>query len=582
MASIVQPQIEAAQNINAKSAVYLYSLDKQDLTKSGMSEDAYQIIKARAEENSDLSLELENIDVNTYNANLQQAIHDFDTLVGDTNKEWNRQNYAKKAAEFTELAEEFATLTNTTAVKWDDALTYTAEESDWSKQLRADLKDRSENEQFTQEAADIFKQMTDIVHDVEIHSYVGSTNIIGANGTDYNVEATSYRAGGTDGITDELEGIGANKIDNNIADDGIGSGDFGKGIGNGSGNGIGDNSGKEESENASTAVVKKDSRANTSEDSAIVAVSDSIDDTTADYEEDAAAIYAKSIMSERAINHIFQNEFYRKPPVAHWAYSVDFIPTSEFQRTCKSVAYDIAKILTKAILIVELPSRTISSVISNFKGATIESAGRAKTSGDLKMTFAENETCIMQYYLDELLKFGRQAEYFENIDNFDTENLEQLKSLSNLINFDENHTIRLLRTYRKALLSQNGAPAHLFNILVKLYRMRDTKAFGDSNPAEYPTCVYYFKQCDLQKIFNNDFDYNNDKPVDVQCSFMYQYFEEMSYYEYALRYGSIVTEAPQKIKLNIDTNQSLQEQMNQLIDFSNSNSRLARQMFARG
>ena len=172
--------------------------------------------------------------------------------------------------------------------------------------------------------------------------------------------------------------------------------------------------------------------------------------------------------------------------------------------------------------------------------------------------------------------------FFENIDNFDTENLAQLKSLSNLINFDENHTIRLLRTYRKALLSQNGAPAHLFNILVKLYRMRDTKAFGDSNPEEYPTCVYYFKQCDLQKIFNNDFDYNNDKPVDVQCSFMYQYFEEMSYYEYALRYGSIVTEAPQKIKLNIDTTQSMQEQMNQLTDFSNSNSRLARQMFARG
>ena len=93
---------------------------------------------------------------------------------------------------------------------------------------------------------------------------------------------------------------------------------------------------------------------------------------------------------------------------------------------------------------------------------------------------------------------------------------------------------QILRAYRAAL-PKGG---HLFNILVKLYKMKDTKALDDVDSEQYPTFVYFYKGCDVVSVKQIEFNYDDDKPIDVGCDWLYQFFEEMSYDEYLLRYGS--------------------------------------------
>lgn len=67
--------------------------------------------------------------------------------------------------------------------------------------------------------------------------------------------------------------------------------------------------------------------------------------------------------------------------------------------------------------------------------------------------------------------------------------------------------------------------------------MKDVQAFSE-DILEVPTFVYYFVGCDLQTVKSVDFNYDNDKPVDIQCDWLYQYYEEMTFDEYNKRYGS--------------------------------------------
>ena len=255
----------------------------------------------------------------------------------------------------------------------------------------------------------------------------------------------------------------------------------------------------------------------------------------ASYDDPAISKYIEDLNDDVAINHIFSNTFYRIPAVPHWAYSVDFIPTTELLSSIKSIdVYTLSKFLTKSVISLTLPAREISSTVSNYKGLSVELPARAKTSGELSFTFAETESFIMSEILEQLLKYARNDMFYEFdsaiVSNYlaNTQNAD-IKQYADNIDM-MNSTIA---AYRKFIDNY----AHEFNILVKLYRAADAKAFGDTNKNEYPTFVYFFKGCDVAGVKQFKLDYNSDKPIDIGASFMYQYFEEMSYEEYLLRYG---------------------------------------------
>ena len=255
----------------------------------------------------------------------------------------------------------------------------------------------------------------------------------------------------------------------------------------------------------------------------------------ASYDDPAISKYIEDLNDDVAINHIFSNTFYRIPAVPHWAYSVDFIPTTELLSSIKNIdVYTLSKFLTKSVISLTLPAREMSSTVSNYKGLSVELPARAKTSGELSFTFAETESFIMSEILEQLLKYARNDMFYEFdsaiVSNYlaNTQNADIKQYADNIDMMNS-----AIAAYRKFIDNY----AHEFNILVKLYRATDAKAFGDTNKNEYPTFVYFFKGCDVASVKQFKLDYNSDKPIDIGASFMYQFFEEMTYEEYLLRYG---------------------------------------------
>ena len=255
----------------------------------------------------------------------------------------------------------------------------------------------------------------------------------------------------------------------------------------------------------------------------------------ANYDDPAISKYIEDLNDDVAINHIFSNTFYRIPAVPHWAYSVDFIPTAELLNSIKTIdVYTLSKFLTKSVISLTLPAREMTSTVSNYKGLSVELPARAKTSGELSFTFAETESFIISEILEQLLKYARNDMFYEFDSTIITHYLANTQN-TDIKQYADNIDMMnsAIAAYRKFIENY----AHEFNILVKLYRAADAKALGDTKKNEYPTFVYFFKGCDVASVKQFKLDYNSDKPIDIGASFMYQYFEEMTYEEYLLRYG---------------------------------------------
>ncbi len=255
----------------------------------------------------------------------------------------------------------------------------------------------------------------------------------------------------------------------------------------------------------------------------------------ASYDDPAISKYIEDLNDDVAINHIFSNTFYRIPAVPHWAYSVDFIPTTELLNSIKTIdVYTLSKFLTKSVISLTLPAREMTSTVSKYKGLSVELPARAKTSGELSFTFAETESFIISEILEQLLKYARNDMFYEFDSTIITHYLANTQN-TDIKQYADNIDMMnsAIAAYRKFIENY----AHEFNILVKLYRAADTKALGDTKKNEYPTFVYFFKGCDVAGVKQFKLDYNSDKPIDIGASFMYQYFEEMTYEEYLLRYG---------------------------------------------
>ena len=255
----------------------------------------------------------------------------------------------------------------------------------------------------------------------------------------------------------------------------------------------------------------------------------------ASYDDPAISKYIEDLNDDVAINHIFSNTFYRIPAAPRWAYSVDFIPTTELLNSIKTIdVYTLSKFLTKSVISLTLPAREMTSTVSNYKGLSVELQARAKTSGELSFTFAETESFIISEILEQLLKYARNDMFYEFDSTIITHYLANTQN-TDIKQYADNIDMMnsAIAAYRKFIENY----AHEFNILVKLYRAADTKALGDTKKNEYPTFVYFFKGCDVASVKQFKLDYNSDKPIDIGASFMYQYFEEMTYEEYLLRYG---------------------------------------------
>lgn len=293
---------------------------------------------------------------------------------------------------------------------------------------------------------------------------------------------------------------------------------------------------KVEKPKAADTILDKDAPATVNDDFDVFADAN-IDNRNlqASYDDPAISKYIEDLNDDVAINHIFSNTFYRIPAVPHWAYSVDFIPTTELLKSIKTIdVYTLSKFLTKSVISLTLPAREMTSTVSNYKGLSVELPARAKTSGELSFTFAETESFIISEILEQLLKYARNDMFYEFdsaiVSNYlaNTQNADIKQYADNIDMMNS-----AIAAYRKFIDNY----AHEFNILVKLYRAADAKAFGDTKKNEYPTFVYFFKGCDVAGVKQFKLDYNSDKPIDIDASFMYQYFEEMTYEEYLLRYG---------------------------------------------
>lgn len=357
--------------------------------------------------------------------------------------------------------------------------------------------------------------------------------------------------GGTDGAANSGTGSGANDKDAGI----------GYGIGSGEGNDIGDGSGSKSSSTSFNSSKGETPLGN-------VAYNGATDNGDAQ----AIASYLDTIGGEAPINHIFHNDFYNSQPVSHWAFSVDFIPAAYLRTMTQEDMFEMSRTLTKAVLTVDVPERVLQTTVSHYKGMTIELPSRAKTSGSLNMTFAETASFPISTILNNLFQYARSDNYFENTDYIETAMRKNAKSEDQF-----NMQKQILKSYRAAL-PKGG---HLFNILVKMYRMEDTRMLEDAEEDQYPTFVYYYKGCDLKSVRQIEFDYNSDKPIDVSCEWIYQYFEELTFEEYSQRYGSVAEEEDtglqedaieQKMNESFkDVLPSNQKTMNDIVDgFSNS------------
>lgn len=318
--------------------------------------------------------------------------------------------------------------------------------------------------------------------------------------------------GGTVGASNSGTGTGANDKDSGI----------GYGIGSGEGNGVGNGS----TSNSSSTSFDSDKGEVPLGNVAYNGAADNGD-------AQAIASYIDTINGEVLINHIFHNDFYNSQPVSHWAFSVDFIPAAYLRTMTQDDMFKMSRTLTKAVLSVDVPERVLQTTVSHYKGITIELPSRAKTSGSLNMTFAETASFPISTILNNLFQYARSDNYFENTDYIEIAIRKNAKSEDQF-----NMQKQILKSYRAAL-PKGG---HLFNILVKMYKMKDTRMLEDAKEDQYPTFVYYYKGCDLKSVRQIEFDYNSDKPIDVSCEWIYQYFEELTFDEYLQRYGSVAEE----------------------------------------
>lgn len=512
----------------------------------------------------------------------QAAIDLLNTLANEaeTNSEWMRDNYATAVAEFNEAAKDFAEETGTEQISFEKGTKYSVGNPDWVVDMQEQLIDRYgsvrkvddrgivtdevDTSNMSEEALAAYQKMVAITDELEKHSFVGDDKQLGANGF-LNTDAEEYRAGGTSGIRDDLAGIGEAE-----AGTGIGRGEGGRGVGAGKGNGYGDGDG--EGGSISSAEAKKaltNTAVGAGNADGSVATNDSL--ANAIPEDSAISKYAESMIAEDSVNHIFGNSYYNSKPVPKWSFSIDFIPTIGLVNSLGETSYDVSKLLTKSVIRTTLPQRTMTSVVSNFKGASIELPARAVTAGTLNMTFAENESFVVANALDSLLEYAA-SDAFKEFDNSNTFITYAQRAYANMVDTVEPEKKpswedflaqqQILKSYRKYLADK----AHQFNIVVKLYKSADTVAFGMLGEDAWPTLVYYFAGCDVQQVDRFDLDYTQDSPIDINCSFMYQYFEELTYQEYMVRYGT----APQSAE---DAPPTASD--DEMIDFADAMSDLA-------
>jgi len=244
-------------------------------------------------------------------------------------------------------------------------------------------------------------------------------------------------------------------------------------------------------------------------------------DTTADAS--AAVAYAAAVANEPVINHIFKNSFYNDMPAVKWSFSIDFQPSIELAQYSDE-CFDWAKILTKTVISTEIPTRESTSVTSNFKGVTCELPARTKTSGDLRIQFAENEMGSLMYILHELQSISYNRYYpYNEIPGIEA----AVEQISEDVSAEEKLTI--FRQPSRFALIDHG---HQFNIAIYLYRPINAHAFNPFAEGQTPDYVYFFHKCDLYQIGNINFDYTKDSAIDMVGTFMYQHFEEMTFDEY--------------------------------------------------
>lgn len=234
------------------------------------------------------------------------------------------------------------------------------------------------------------------------------------------------------------------------------------------------------------------------------------------------AQYAASVSKEPMINHIFKNSFYNDRPTTRWAYAMDFIPTNEFLSShTASEIVEMCKLLTRATIKTEIPARSSTSVTSRYKGISIELPARTTTSGDLRITFAENKYSDIARTLHFLMQSSHNRNY--PID------LSSMKmSTPSDSSEDSSEDIEISMPFRWS----DGYHAHQFNIAIYLYRAHEAHIFNPFAEGKTPEYVYLFHQCDLYGVDKVDFNYDNDGMIDVVGTFMYQHFEEMSFLDY--------------------------------------------------
>ena len=438
---------------------------------------------------------------------IQKTINEVASKEQD-NINWYRDNYAAAIAEYNENAEiikknlgvdlNFEAGTTYTSAWSDDVTEYNEL---FKKYNTADGKGST----LDAESLSAISRMKEITDELEAHSFIGNDKLLQQTGARDENSVSAYYGSGTGGTANDQQGIGQSDIGT-----GIGSG----GSGNGTGSGVGDGDG-----DGGTVEAKKggyNSNGTPIETEAVKQTDNSKD-------VNAIESYLTMINDDAPINHIFHNSFYQNDPVAHWSFSIDFIPAVRLVNSNVDL-YECGQRLTKAVIAASIPDRNVKSTVSHYKGMSIELPARAKTAGTLSMRFAETNTFPISSILNQLYQFARSDTYFESIDNV----LATLETEEQIAKYEQ-----ILRAYRQSI--PDGS--HLYNILVKMYKMKDVRAFGEDEDIR-PTFVYYFVGCDLQTVNQINFNYDDDKPIDVSCVWLYQYYEELSFDEYKQRYGA--------------------------------------------
>ena len=424
------------------------------------------------------------------------------------NINWYRDNYAAAIAEYNENAEiikknlgvdlNFEAGTSYTSA-WSDKI------SEYNELFKKYNTADGKGSTLDAESLSAISRMKEITDELEAHSFIGNNKLLQQTGARDENSVSAYYGSGNGGIANDQQGIGQSDIGT-----GIGSG----GSGNGTGSGVGDGDG-----DGGTVEAKKggyNSNGTPIETEAVKQTDNSKD-------VNAIESYLTMINDDAPINHIFHNSFYQNDPVAHWSFSIDFIPAVRLVNSNVDL-YECGQRLTKAVIAASIPDRNVKSTVSHYKGMSIELPARAKTAGTLSMRFAETNTFPISSILNQLYQFARSDTYFESIDNV----LATLETEEQIAKYKQ-----ILRAYRQSI--PDGS--HLYNILVKMYKMKDVRAFGEDEDIR-PTFVYYFVGCDLQTVNQINFNYDDDKPIDVSCVWLYQYYEELSFDEYKQRYGA--------------------------------------------